>query len=123
MAKYRDIVNRVVSLDSVKGKKIAMKLTRLLNEEWNETMFEFGAYVLSWRLVLVSITLVLKIVEVGLAETTCRELVDKLEQLLASREPSQLLLGWNRKVVGNPSVALLQQYWRRIDLVGSAVKK
>jgi len=79
MAKYRDIVNRVVSLDKVKGKKITMKLTRLLNKEWNETMFEFGAYVLSWRLVLVSITLVLKIVEVGLAENTCRELVDKLE--------------------------------------------
>ena len=52
MAKYRDIVNRVVSLDKVKGKKITMKLTRLLNKEWNETMFEFGAYVLSWRLYL-----------------------------------------------------------------------
>ena len=27
LAKYRDIVNRVVSLDKVKGKKITMKLT------------------------------------------------------------------------------------------------
>ena len=118
LLQHRDLVVRVLSMESARGNTYAAELRTLLTNQWMECQSQLGAYCIHWLCVINPYYSSMgKKLNLGQAKAICRELLDRNEQLVESEESYDVLLGFitPEMLTSHPFLTIVTQFWRTTD--------
>ena len=118
LLEHRDLVVRVLSMETAKKNSYAVELRKLLTSQWTECQGQLGAYCIHWLTVINPYYSSLgKKLNLGQAKAICRELLDRNEQLVESEQSFDVLVGFITPdiLTSHPFLTVITQYWRTAD--------
>ena len=111
------IANREILIkvcDTAPGNRWARKLKQLLTSDWHQCLPQLGAMIVHWKSIVSPFYSKLgKLVTLGEAKATARELLDKYTQLAESSDPFTLLLADFER--NHECYGVIHQHWTTFD--------